>query len=87
MDRPADNPSAGNVPELRVYPNGPILVRGDVEIVDQEGFPVPRRRRVVALCRCGHSGIAPFCDGTHKLVAGFGKRRRSTKATGAESAP
>lgn len=58
-----------------MYPNGPILVRGEVEIVDQDGRPLPRRRRVVALCRCGHSAIAPLCDGTHKSVPGFKERR------------
>ncbi|WP_141318777.1 CDGSH iron-sulfur domain-containing protein [Cellulomonas sp. CW35] len=49
-------------------PDGPILVRGDVEIVDDEGRPLPRRRRTVALCRCGSSAIAPYCDGTHKAI-------------------
>jgi hypothetical protein len=47
-------------------PDGPILVRGDVEIVDDQGRPLPRRRRTVALCRCGGTTIPPYCDGTHK---------------------
>jgi CDGSH-type Zn-finger protein len=81
------NPSApreslsGVAPELRIYPNGPILVRGNVTITDQDGAPVQRRRRVIALCRCGHSGIAPLCDGTHKVVPGFGKPTRAAKIT------
>jgi CDGSH-type Zn-finger protein len=57
--------------QLRVYPNGPILVRGEVEIVGSDGTPVPQRRRVVALCRCGHSALKPLCDGTHKRVRTF----------------
>jgi CDGSH-type Zn-finger protein len=57
--------------QLRVYPNGPILVRGPVEIVDADGTPVPQRRRVIALCRCGHSALKPLCDGTHKRVRTF----------------
>jgi hypothetical protein len=51
-------------------PDGPLLVRGDVEIVGVDGVPVPTRRRTVALCRCGLSALKPFCDGSHK-VAGF----------------
>ncbi|WP_404474329.1 CDGSH iron-sulfur domain-containing protein [Microbacterium aerolatum] len=49
-------------------PNGPLLVRGDIEILDDEGRAVPRTRRTVALCRCGVSTIKPYCDGTHKSV-------------------
>ena len=49
-------------------PNGPLLVRGDVEILTADGVPVPRTRRTVALCRCGKSTIKPFCDGTHKII-------------------
>jgi len=51
-------------------PDGPLLLRGDYEVVDAAGRPVPRRRATVALCRCGGSAIKPWCDGTHK-VNGF----------------
>lgn len=57
-----------NEPEIVVCPDGPILVRGDFEIVSTSGEEVPRRRKTVALCRCGASGIKPYCDGTHKLI-------------------
>ncbi len=57
-------------PTITAYPDGPLLVRGEVELLDADGQPVPRRRRTVALCRCGLSAIKPFCDGTHK-PAGF----------------
>ncbi|WP_404290967.1 CDGSH iron-sulfur domain-containing protein [Glutamicibacter arilaitensis] len=50
-----------------VCPRGPLLVRGDFEILDAEGQPVPRTRGTVALCRCGASAIKPYCDGSHKL--------------------
>ncbi|WDG17262.1 CDGSH iron-sulfur domain-containing protein [Microbacterium sp. Clip185] len=55
---------------ITAYPDGPLLVRGEARIVDASGNPVERRRRTVALCRCGLSSIKPFCDGTHK-AAGF----------------
>ncbi|GAA0623804.1 CDGSH iron-sulfur domain-containing protein [Kribbella sandramycini] len=53
---------------IRAYPNGPILVRGDFELLDEDGVPVATDRRTVALCRCGRSAIAPLCDGTHSLL-------------------
>ena len=40
---------------------------GDIEILDDEGRPVPRTRRTVALCRCGRSRLKPLCDGSHRL--------------------
>lgn len=57
-----------DAPEVIVCPNGPLLVRGHVELVTPEGEPVEQHRRTVALCRCGVSSIKPFCDGTHKAV-------------------
>lgn len=51
-------------------PDGPLLVRGAVELVSPDGETVAPRRRTVALCRCGGTGTPPWCDGTHK-VNGF----------------
>jgi CDGSH-type Zn-finger protein len=57
-------------PTLTPYPDGPLILRGDMELRTPEGEIIPRHRRTVALCRCGLSTIKPFCDGTHK-AAGF----------------
>lgn len=51
---------------IRAYPDGPLIVRGDFEVQDHLGNPIPNIRKTVALCRCGKSGLKPFCDGTHK---------------------
>jgi CDGSH-type Zn-finger protein len=53
---------------VRVTPGGPLLVRGPLRVLDEQGKEVPVRRRVNALCRCGRSAAQPFCDGTHKIV-------------------
>jgi CDGSH-type Zn-finger protein len=55
-------------PAIVACADGPLLVRGDIDLVDPEGAPIERTRKTVALCRCGVSTIKPFCDGTHKLV-------------------
>ena len=51
---------------------GPILIQGDVELVDQEGNPLTpppaKTPGTIKLCSCGYSAIRPFCDGTHKTV-------------------
>ncbi len=60
--------TAGRPARITTCPDGPLLVRGDVEILDGDGVPVPRTRATVALCRCGVSTIKPYCDGTHKIV-------------------
>jgi CDGSH-type Zn-finger protein len=54
--------------QIVACPNGPLIVRGDVEIVGASGTSIDRGRRTVALCRCGVSGRKPFCDGTHKIT-------------------
>lgn len=50
------------------YRDGPLLVRGDFRLVDQDGNEIDPGRETVALCRCGKSRMRPFCDGTHALV-------------------
>jgi uncharacterized Fe-S cluster protein YjdI len=49
--------------------NGPLFVRGEVEVVDTQGN-VLREARRLALCRCGHSENKPYCDLSHR-AAGF----------------
>lgn len=62
---------ADGTPQIRIYPGGPLIIRGDVELVGADGRVLEPRRRVVALCRCGRSALLPFCDGNHKQVASF----------------
>lgn len=50
------------------YRDGPLLVRGPVEVNWPDGSPIDRRSAPVALCRCGKSKLRPLCDGTHKLI-------------------
>lgn len=53
---------------VRVLSNGPLMVQGEVEVVDAEGKPLPLSSNTVYLCRCGASGRKPFCDGSHKTT-------------------
>ena len=53
---------------ITACPDGPLLVRGPIELIDEHGDAVERRRRTVALCRCGASALRPFCDGSHRLI-------------------
>lgn len=60
--------------------DGPLLVRGDFQIVDEAGVEIDPGRRTIALCRCGRSGRRPFCDGSHRAVnfrASGGDERRA----------
>jgi len=58
-------PPSENV--ITVTEDGPLLVRGNMEIVLPEA---PLQETRVAFCRCGASANKPFCDGSHKK-AGF----------------
>ncbi|MBC7375269.1 MAG: CDGSH iron-sulfur domain-containing protein [Frankiales bacterium] len=60
--------------------NGSFQVSGDFDVVDAEGNAFPHEDgNDVWLCRCGHSGNKPFCDGSHKK-AGFQAVERATVA-------
>jgi CDGSH-type Zn-finger protein len=50
------------------YRDGPLVIRGPVRLVDQDGLEIEVDRATIALCRCGRSRRRPFCDGTHKLT-------------------
>lgn len=69
-EQPDDDLAPGGEATITPYRDGPLIVRGDFRLVDQDGAEIDPGRRTIALCRCGKSGIKPFCDGTHKR-AGF----------------
>ena len=47
--------------------NGPLRVRGNLEILSGTGRAVARVTSAY-LCRCGASANKPFCDGTHARI-------------------
>jgi CDGSH-type Zn-finger protein len=63
--------------QVVVCPDGPLLLRGAVDVVGEAGERIPVERPVVALCRCGRSSRTPWCDGTHKLL----RRRTAARPT------
>jgi CDGSH-type Zn-finger protein/uncharacterized Fe-S cluster protein YjdI len=52
--------------QISPRPNGPVRVKGRLELHDAAGNTITRDE--VFLCRCGHSANKPFCDGTHKTM-------------------
>lgn len=55
-------------PDIVICPDGPLLLRGDHVVEDADGTRHATTRPVSAVCRCGHTATAPWCDGTHKVV-------------------
>jgi CDGSH iron-sulfur domain-containing protein 3 len=55
---------------IKVRNDGPLLVEGPFKLIDADGnaFPLDPAKPAYALCRCGQSKNAPFCDGSHKGV-------------------
>ena len=47
--------------------NGPLIVTNVSDFRNSRGEHIKARPKM-ALCRCGHSGNKPFCDGTHAAV-------------------
>ena len=88
-----DNSTTGDkAMQVLVTPNGPYIVTGDVPLAIQtitpnaagESWEWEQGRRFeaqsqYALCRCGRSGHAPYCDGTHAKV-GFDGTETASRA-------
>ena len=62
---PTDMPTTreGRI-DIEPEPNGPLQLRGQVEVLSGTGRMVCRVAQA-RLCRCGGSQTKPFCDGTH----------------------
>ena len=54
--------------DVLLCPGGPMLLRGDHGVIDDQGVEHRTTRPVSAVCRCGHTATSPWCDGTHKVV-------------------
>lgn len=85
-------------PTIRVSKNGPYLVKGglpmsqQIIVSDESGTSQSWRecetfehKDVMALCRCGHSGNKPYCDGTHAKI-GFDGTETASRAAYLERA-
>jgi CDGSH-type Zn-finger protein len=83
---PPDDDAASETgsPAVHVTAAGPYDVIGGIELLGTAwpGETVPGR---YSLCRCGHSGNKPFCDGTHQQV-GFDDPGLDTTATARDAA-
>ena len=53
--------------EVTPLTDGPLQVRGNMEIISGTGRVVARLESA-RLCRCGGSSTKPFCDGTHAKI-------------------
>lgn len=51
---------------IQTLKNGPLIVKGEIQLQDATGRTIPVKEPTVALCRCGHSANKPFCDGAHQ---------------------
>lgn len=63
----SDAPGPAAEITFEVLPDGPMLVRGQITILDAGGNRV-RKGPVTAFCRCGATNNKPFCDGAHKKI-------------------
>jgi CDGSH-type Zn-finger protein len=63
--------------KVTVLNNGPLLVNGEVDLVDQDGNAIEVAKQPFALCRCGASAIKPFCDGSHSKICFDAVTRKS----------
>lgn len=63
-----NNEANPKVNTARIIEDGPVVLKGDIKIDDQDAG------KRITLCRCGKSKNKPYCDGSHS-AAGF-------KATG-----
>lgn len=56
-------------PDLVFTADGPLLVRGPVEVELPDGSRVRSERPVTALCLCRRTRRPPFCDTSHRRKA------------------
>ena len=77
--------------EIRVGRDGPITVHGASGVEGERVGPLDVARTATgrfALCRCGQTGHAPYCDNSHRALApGWGSDDRGVTPALAPPAP
>jgi uncharacterized Fe-S cluster protein YjdI/CDGSH-type Zn-finger protein len=63
---PSARTRRGPVTSISPLENGPLVVRGPIELTRPDGTAISAER--LSLCRCGQSGSKPNCDGSHVRV-------------------
>lgn len=53
------------VNRVTIKPDGPLIFSGELRLENAQGDLLSRDTEMF-LCRCGHSGNKPYCDGAHK---------------------
>lgn len=51
--------------KITALANGPLMVEGTISVTKPDGTNELKENKSF-LCRCGHSGNNPYCDGSHK---------------------
>lgn len=69
----------------RVAANGPLYLRGEIQLTDADGNVTLTETRL-ALCRCGASHNKPYCDNSHKAAGFTADADPARTAIGAEPA-
>lgn len=64
---PVDDLPTGKL-TIRLAQNGPLILRGPVDVIDPTGEQLCARTDKISLCRCGASESKPFCDGSHNSL-------------------
>ena len=65
-------PSENTPVEIRVMPDGPLVIKGDFITIGPNGKEL-KKMKIASFCRCGHSKNMPYCDGTHRKVGFFSR--------------
>lgn len=64
---PDGNGESADASSIRPARDGPLYLRGEIRVETEDGRVIAEGVRM-ALCRCGATKNAPFCDGSHRAV-------------------
>lgn len=64
---PNGNTEPADPSSIRPARDGPLYLRGEIRVETEDGRVIAEGLRM-ALCRCGATKNAPFCDGSHREV-------------------